>query len=639
VWIHHRGRLITRTNDDKPLIISGTNTDINIRKINDNALKESENRFRNMFEKHSAVMLLIESESGQIVDANASATNFYGYNQSTMCSMNISSINMMPENEIFEMRNKAMFEKQNLFEFPHRLSNGEIRQVEVDSSPIEYRGKSILFSIIHDITERKQYEKALLVQHDLSLLMGSSNNINEALEQILDAAMQLESIDCGGIYLVSQNKELDLIAQRGLSTQFLADNSHYSVDSPQSVIVNAGVAIYSTYENIIPEAGKSNDNEGLLALAVVPVSHDGELLAVLNLSSHTHKVIPLNTRNTIETITSQMGSIIMRLQMHVALQDSQQNLQALFDTVDDLLFVLDENGNIVQANNIVYESLGYTAEELMGKNILATHPLERREEAAVIVADMLSGKRDSCPVPLQAKDGALIPVETRVTKGVWGGKPALFGISRDMTERNIAKNAMEKQNLRLESVIDGTHIGTWEWNVQTGETDFNELWAQMFGYTLDELMPISIKTWENLVHPDDLKISDELLQQHFDNKLPYYEFDCRMKHKDGHWVWINDHGRVMTRTADGKPLMMFGTHTDIYKHKKIEEDVKKAMRDIRTLKGIVPICANCKKIRDDHGFWTQVEVYIRDHTEAEFSHGICPDCMDELYPGIEIDDD
>ena len=74
---------------------------------------------------------------------------------------------------------------------------------------------------------------------------------------------------------------------------------------------------------------------------------------------------------------------------------------------------------------------------------------------------------------------------------------------------------------------------------------------------------------------------------------------------------------------------------DITERKRIEDALQKAFDEIRTLRGIVPICAKCKQIRDDKGFWSQVEVYVRDHTEAEFSHGICPDCAKELYPEFE----
>ena len=138
---------------------------------------------------------------------------------------------------------------------------------------------------------------------------------------------------------------------------------------------------------------------------------------------------------------------------------------------------------------------------------------------------------------------------------------------------------------RMDSIIDGTRLGTWEWNVQTGETVFNEQWATMLGYTLDELAPVSIATWERLAFPDDLKRSEELLERHFAGELPYYDYQCRMMHKDGRLVWVHDRGRVFTRDGDGKPLMMFGTHSDITESKETEEALLKSSEENRHLLG------------------------------------------------------
>jgi PAS domain S-box-containing protein len=143
-------------------------------------------------------------------------------------------------------------------------------------------------------------------------------------------------------------------------------------------------------------------------------------------------------------------------------------------------------------------------------------------------------------------------------------------------ERKSAMIKSESDAWRLQSILDSTHLGTWEWNVQTGETIFNDIWAQIIGYTLDELAPVSIKTWETLAHPDDIKLSAELLKRHFAGELPYYDIECRLKHKDGHWVWIHDRGKVVSRTADGKPLMMFGTHADITARKQAEEALRES---------------------------------------------------------------
>jgi PAS domain S-box-containing protein len=145
-----------------------------------------------------------------------------------------------------------------------------------------------------------------------------------------------------------------------------------------------------------------------------------------------------------------------------------------------------------------------------------------------------------------------------------------------ISERKRNEEALRQERERLAGILRGTNAGAWEWNVQTGETIFNERWAEIIGYTLDEISPVSIETWMTFAHPDDLKTSDELLQKHFSGELDYYECEARMRHKSGAWVWVLDRGRVTTWTDDGKPLMMMGTHQDITEHKRAEEELIKA---------------------------------------------------------------
>lgn len=116
---------------------------------------------------------------------------------------------------------------------------------------------------------------------------------------------------------------------------------------------------------------------------------------------------------------------------------------------------------------------------------------------------------------------------------------------------------------RLMMMLEATQAGTWEWNVQTGECYFNERWAEIIGYTLDELKPLSIETWLEYVHAEDGQVSDKILNEHFDGKRSFYECEARMRHKDGHWVWVRDYGKLVSRTADGKPEWVVGTHIDI----------------------------------------------------------------------------
>ena len=158
-----------------------------------------------------------------------------------------------------------------------------------------------------------------------------------------------------------------------------------------------------------------------------------------------------------------------------------------------------------------------------------------------------------------------------------------MAIESDITEQKRAAETLRASERRLSAVIEGTHIGTWEWNVQSGETVFNERWAEIVGFRLDELEPISIQTWLRLAHPEDLRRAGELLERHFSGELPFYDVECRMRHKQGYWVWVHDRGRVVSWTADGKPLLMYGTHADISEQKRAEASLRASEAQYRSL--------------------------------------------------------
>lgn len=144
------------------------------------------------------------------------------------------------------------------------------------------------------------------------------------------------------------------------------------------------------------------------------------------------------------------------------------------------------------------------------------------------------------------------------------------GHRKSLLDSARQESQLKDERRRLNDILEGTHVGTWEWNVQTGETVFNERWAGILGYQLAELAPVNIETWVNLCHPDDLQHSGKLLKQHFVGQLPYYECEARMRHKDGHWVWVLDRGKIASWTEAGEPLLMSGTHQDISERKQAE---------------------------------------------------------------------
>lgn len=154
------------------------------------ASPESESLFRQMFERHTAVMLLIDPESRTIVDANAAAANFYGFPLERLRGMSVSCINAQPEAEISPLRQQAIKGEKNSFVFDHRLADGDVRSVEVHISTVDYRDRTLFFSIIHDITERKQAEEQIrnLAFYDPLTKLPNRRLLNDRLRQAMSAS-------------------------------------------------------------------------------------------------------------------------------------------------------------------------------------------------------------------------------------------------------------------------------------------------------------------------------------------------------------------------------------------------------------------------------------------------------------------
>jgi len=129
--------------------------DISERKEREKRLQEREERFRRVFEKHSAPMLLIEPDSGEIVNANEAASNLYGYTREELTSVLIDDINQLSDDEVEERRKQAKEGERDRFIFPHKKKDGEVTKVEVNSVPIETDGNSLLFSIIREMGEEQ----------------------------------------------------------------------------------------------------------------------------------------------------------------------------------------------------------------------------------------------------------------------------------------------------------------------------------------------------------------------------------------------------------------------------------------------------------------------------------------------------
>lgn len=183
----------------------GKASDITVRKQAEAALRETGERFRAMFDRHKAAKLVIEPDSGAIVDANAAAVEFYGYSREELCAMRIDQINQLPPAEVAAELQRALAEQRNYFEFPHRLASGEVRWVQVYSTPVPIQGRTLLYSIVHDITERKAAEERLRRNQETFQWLIQENPFGV---YVVDADFRLALVSRGSQRVFSQVRPL-----------------------------------------------------------------------------------------------------------------------------------------------------------------------------------------------------------------------------------------------------------------------------------------------------------------------------------------------------------------------------------------------------------------------------------------------
>ena len=271
------------------------------------------------------------------------------------------------------------------------------------------------------------------------------------------------------------------------------------------------------------------------------------------------------------------------------LHNSTENLRITLNSIGDAVIATTVQGRITRMNPVAEELTGWKFEDAKGRKL---------EEVFNIIAS---------DTRLKLKNPVGTVIETGEKIGL--GNNTLL-VSRDNREFNITDSAApiftanneiigvvlvfsdvtakynQAQRLhdseeRLNLALSGTKAGLWDWHIPTGKAIFNDLWANMLGYELKDLEPLSIKTWEKLTHPEDLIKSEELLELHYNGKTEIFECEIRMKHKAGHWVWILDRGMVVERNNSGSPVRMAGTHIDISRLKKVEHELTLRNEELR----------------------------------------------------------
>ena len=263
------------------------------------------------------------------------------------------------------------------------------------------------------------------------------------------------------------------------------------------------------------------------------------------------------------------------------LAEKSAALQATLDSISQGLTKVDASGRILVYNQRVLELLNLPEELLRGRpsnEEIVKFQRERGDfgDGMRLVEPEAHGYLEQ-PGDVESpghywrktREGRTLDIRTRPLAD--GGLVRTF---TDVSSYFEAQEALREQRQRLAWVLEATRPGIWETNLAENTLTVNERWAEMLGYALQELQPMRYETWEALVHPEDLQRADQIRDAHLHGHLPYYECDIRMRHKLGHWVWINTRGRVHQRDDQDRALFMSGTHIDISERVAAQEQVR-----------------------------------------------------------------
>ncbi|HPA16757.1 MAG TPA: PAS domain-containing protein [Verrucomicrobiae bacterium] len=290
-----------------------------------------------------------------------------------------------------------------------------------------------------------------------------------------------------------------------------------------------------------------------------------------------------------------------------------------------IMLVRASDATILYANPRFAAMFGYAFGELEGRpTTILIAPGEPRPEEVDrrIISDLTTQGVWKGEIENVKKDGTRFWCDVRVTTFEHDDYGTVWvAVQLDISARKHAEAELRRSEERLGLVLEATGAGAWDWNVQTGEVHFSPYWIASLGYAAEEVPP-SVAFWEGIVHPDDMPRIRAALARHFEGHAATYECVARLRKKDGTWRWNLDCGRVVEWTPAGEPLRMVGTDTDLSRQR------------WSGLQEFISICAGCKKIRTEGDHWRAFEEHFGESSLAQFSHGLCPDCIRKLSDGI-----
>ena len=266
-----------------------------------------------------------------------------------------------------------------------------------------------------------------------------------------------------------------------------------------------------------------------------------------------------------------LQDITERHLMEMKLEEAEDRYRAITQAAMDGFWVLKADGQILEVNEVLCAMLGYDESVLMGMPAQLLRVDETPEEVDRHMKQIMERGWERFEGKYRKADGTAIDLQVST---VFSKERGYFiSFVSDISARKRMEDEIRQSRNQMLDILEGTNAGTWVWNLETGEQTVNPRWAEIIGYTIEELSPISGATWKAHTHPEDYKNAGAQVRSIFEKQTENYNSEFRMKHKNGSWIWINSIGKVSAWTPEGKPLIASGIHLDITERKRIEEEI------------------------------------------------------------------
>lgn len=313
-----------------------------------------------------------------------------------------------------------------------------------------------------------------------------------------------------------------------------------------------------------------------------------------------------------------------------------ETIQSIYMYIPVMMYSIDKEGRIITVSNYWLEQLGFEREEVIGrKSSEFLTEKSRRYAHEVILPDFFqTGVCTDASCQFVKKNGEIMDVLLSATaeKDEDENVVRSLVVLVDVTAQKRAEAELKRSEQKLRSLFDYANDSIVTIDPFTGRfLDCNLNAYKRLGYSKDELLQLTVADLHDDLTLDDIKAIFE--KQILGKSM---RIETIHKKKDGTYMPVEVTSTLIA-LGDQKVLQSFTR--DISKRRKTEEEkeqliaeLKKALDEIKTLRGILPLCSFCKKIRDDKGYWERVDVYIHKHLQADISHSICPECMQKHYP-------